>query len=90
MSNLELKGGIIEMVVSLNDKEALHDLKSLVSRFMGNHIKETDFWDEISENEKKEVEKAIQESEDENNLVEHDEVMEKYQKWTISCQTNNN
>lgn len=80
MSNLELKGGILEMIAKLNDKAALEELKDLVTKFMGNHISDTDYWNELSDNEKAELEIAIKESEDENNYVSHEEVMKKYLK----------
>ena len=65
----------------LDDLESLKELKKIVTDFVGNHLKDSDYWDELSETEKSELEKAIEESEDENNHVSHEEVMKKYKKW---------
>lgn len=81
MSNLELKGGILEMIAKVNDNATLEELKDLVTKFMGQHISDTDYWKELSEDEKTELEIAIKESEDEENHVSHEEVMKKYMKW---------
>ena len=81
MSNLELKGGILEMIATIDDRETLKELARIISEFIGNHERDSDYWDEISDLEKKELESAITESEDESNLVDHEEVMKKYKKW---------
>ncbi len=81
MSKLELKGGILEMIALINDKESLMELKELISEFLGNHIKDSDYWDELSETEKRGLEKAIEESSDETNHVNHEEVMKRYKEW---------
>lgn len=81
MSNLELKGGILELIAGIDDREALSELKKIVSEFVGNHLKDSDYWDELSQQEQSELEQAIQESEDESNHVAHNEVMKKYNKW---------
>ena len=33
MSNLELKGGIVEMIVRINDQESLKELAKIVQEF---------------------------------------------------------
>ncbi len=81
MSNLELKGGILEMIATIDDRESLAELKKIISEFIGNHLKDSDYWDELSDHEKNELNIAISESEDESNHVDHDEVMKKYKKW---------
>ncbi len=81
MSNLELKGGILQMIATINDKDSLKELKALVEDFLGNNIHVTDYWDELSETEQSELEKAIAESKDESNHVVHEDVMNKYKQW---------
>lgn len=81
MSNLEIKGSILELIASINDKDSLTELKKLISDFVGHRIKDSDYWEELSEIEKKELEIAIEESEDESNHIEHENVMKKYSKW---------
>jgi len=80
MSNLELKGGILEMIATINDSAALEELKELVTNFAGSHAQGDDYWDELSQTEQNELEVAIRESENEENLVPHEEVMKKYSK----------
>ena len=81
MSNLELKGGILEMIATINDRVALEELKELVTNFTGSHAQGDNYWDELSETEQSELKVAIRESENEENLVPHEEVMKKYSKW---------
>lgn len=81
MSNLELKGGILQMVSSINDKHTLEELKELIASFLGNHVQDTDFWNELSDFEKEQLEQALEESESEENHIAHQEVMQKYSKW---------
>ncbi len=81
MSELEIKGGILEMVTSIKDKETLSELKDLITNFLGNHKESSDYWEELSDIEKNVLDQAIKESEDETNHVNHDEVMQKYNKW---------
>lgn len=61
----------------------LEELNDVVTNFLQNQSS-VDYIDELSEFEKSELEKAIQESEDENNLVSHDEVMKKMEKTMAS------
>ncbi len=81
MSNLELKGGILQMIASVNDSETLAGLKEIITVYIGNHIQDTDYWNELSDVEKTELEKAIAESENEDNLVNHEVMMQKYNQW---------
>ena len=81
MSKLELKGGILEMIAHINDKATLEELRELVTKFVGNHVKDTDYWDELGEEERAELDLAIEESEKEENHVSHKDVMKKYKKW---------
>lgn len=81
MSNLELKGGLLEMIAKIDDVETLRELKKMVSEFLGNHVQNRDYWSELNEIERSEVELAYEESKDEKNLVNHDQIQKKFQKW---------
>ena len=81
MSKLELKGSILELIASIDDPTSLHELKKIISDFVGNRIKDSDYWEELTEQEKEALELAIEESEEEANHVTHEEVMKKYSKW---------
>lgn len=77
MSELELKGGIVQLVSKLRNRESLKELKELIELFVRNHASDTDFWDV----EKSELNRTLAESQDDKNLVSHQEVMNKYKKW---------
>ena len=81
MSNLELKGGILEMIARIDDQESLRELAKIITEFLGNHEQDNDYWEDLSEAEKRELDSAILESEDESNLVDHEDVMKKYERW---------
>ena len=66
------------MIATIDDREALSELKKIINEFVGNHLKDSDYWDELSDQEKAELNMAIEESEDEANHVGHKEVMKKY------------
>ncbi len=81
MSNLELKGNILEMIAHINERDILEELKEIITDLMELDNKEDDFWNEIGDFEKNELMAAIEESKHEENLVSHEEVMKKYSKW---------
>ncbi len=81
MSNLEIKGGILELIASIDDKETLFELRKLINEFVGNRLKDSDYWEELTHQEQSELTAAIKESEDESNHIDHEEVMKKYKKW---------
>ncbi len=81
MSTLEIKGEMYELISKVNDKEVLMELYELIGDFITQNLSETDFWDELSKDQKDELERAIQESNNDENLIEHKLVVEKYSKW---------
>lgn len=81
MSNLELKGNILEMIAHIDDRDILEELKEIITDLMEVDNNEDDFWNEIGDFEKNELMAAIEEGKHEENLVSHEEVMKKYSKW---------
>ena len=81
MSALEIKGGILDMISKVKDKELLLKLHQVLSEMIEQNLSKTDFWDELTEEQQKELDAAIEESYDEKNHIPHEEVMKKYQKW---------
>lgn len=65
---------LIEWLAGLNDPVTIEELVSL------KNAKSHDWWDEISVEEKSEIEEGIAQA-DRGELVPHEEVMKKYQKW---------
>jgi hypothetical protein len=66
---------LIEWLVSLNKPSIIKKLVSLKK-------KETDWWDEISAQEKAEIEEGLSQA-DRGQLVPHAKVMERYKKWPL-------
>lgn len=81
MSVQELKGGMLELIASVNNPELLEQLYALIQEVIQENIEQTDFWDDLTEAQQEELDAAIEESEQEENLVSHDVVMEKYRQW---------
>ena len=69
------------MIARIDDQESLRELAKIITEFLGNHEQDNDYWEELSEAEKRELDSAILESEDESNLVDHEDVMKKYERW---------
>jgi len=81
MSTLEIKGGLYEIISKVNDEKLLMQLYELIADIVTQNLSDTDFWDELSDDQKEELENAIQESYDDKNLLEHETVINKYKKW---------
>ncbi len=81
MSTLELKGSIYDSIAKINDSSLLLQLYEIISEISSANINKTDFWDELTDTQKTEIEAAIEASHNEKNLVPHSVVMEKYKKW---------
>ena len=65
---------LIEWLAGLNDTKTLNEFISLKKK------KEVDWWDEISVDEKEEIEEGLKQA-DNDELIPHEEVMSKYKKW---------
>ncbi len=78
MNVLELKGGLLEMVANVRDEAILIQLQSAFKKVIQ---PENDLWDELSDERKKLLDQAIEESYDPNNWIDHEEVKKKHAKW---------
>ena len=65
---------LIQWLSTLNDKSLIDKLMELRKN------EKTDWWNEISANEKKSIEKGIQDA-DKGKLTSHSSVKEIYEKW---------
>ena len=65
---------LIQWLAGLTDVETLRQLIRL------KQSKETDWWKEIDEEEKAEIEKGLAEA-DKGDFVPHSEVMQRYRQW---------
>jgi predicted transcriptional regulator len=66
---------LIEWLAALNKPSVIKKLVALKE-------KETDWWDEISADEKSEIEEGLAQA-DKGQLVPHNKVMERYKKWLL-------
>lgn len=66
------------MIARIDDQESLSELAKIITEFLGNHDQDTDYWEELSDYERSELDSAISESADESNHIEHEEVMKKF------------
>jgi hypothetical protein len=74
MNVVTLKQDIHLLIDSITDREILHAVKTLLEKNAKVH---TDWWETISEEERAEILQGLSEAEN-NDLMAHDEVMEKY------------
>ncbi len=72
---MDIQAAKIELIHWLTELQNPEILKQI------NAIKEsTDWWDEISKEERAEIEKGLEQA-DNGEVIPHDEVMAKYKKW---------
>ncbi len=81
MSTLELKGGIYDLISTVNDESVLRQLHEMVQDVLEQNMDKTDFWDELTEDQQKAIDEAVEESYDEKNQIPHEEIVKKYQAW---------
>ncbi|MDA1122021.1 MAG: hypothetical protein O2887_16280 [Bacteroidetes bacterium] len=65
---------LIQWLAGLTDTKTLNEFITLKK------AKEEDWWDEISAEERSEIEEGLAQA-DRGELIPHEEVMSKYQKW---------
>jgi len=68
---------IIQWIAGLNDKSVLQQLKKIKEL---SAIKQLDWWDTISEEERKSIEKGLEDSKN-GKVTPYSEVKKKYEKW---------
>ena len=81
MSTLEIKGGLHELIVRINDKKLLMMLQEIILEIVSQKEATTDFWDELPIEKQKELDEALVDIESEENLISQEQVFQKYQKW---------
>jgi hypothetical protein len=81
METLELKSQLHRLIDELDDPNLLDDYFEEMKRAVA--VSKTKLWDTLTEEQKREVLLSYEESKDERNLVDHETVMKKYDKWRI-------
>ena len=74
MSTSELKSNLYKLIDSINDSKTLQSIYTLISN---KRVTETDFWDELSDKQKAEIEEAIAEL-DRGEGIPHEQVMKEF------------
>jgi len=81
MSTREIKGGILEAIAKINNKDLLLMLQEIVNDYALREKDKENGWDELPPEKQKDFDEALAEIEDESNLVSNEEVFKKYEKW---------
>ena len=76
MNAIELKSDLHRLIDKINDVNILNAVKILLSK----GEEETDWWDEISEEERQSIERGLAEA-DRGELIPHEQGMKEYKKW---------
>ena len=80
MDKIQLKSSIHSFIDQIDNIELLKDYYSELKGLIKS--KKTRIWDSLSEGQKREVLLSFDESEQDENLIDNDEVMKKYEKWS--------
>ena len=82
MTQLELKSHFHKLIDEINDQKELSQLYEYMLVLKKNIGKtDEDWWDELSDEQKADIDLSIKESEDESNLIPHEQVMKEARKW---------
>ena len=77
MDITELRTDLHNKIDKITDRTILQALRTLLSN---KAIEKSDWWDTITEEERKEIELGLAEAE-RGEVIPHEEVMKKYKKW---------
>lgn len=82
MTQLEIKTNFHKLIDEIDDQKELAKLYEYFIALKQNFEKSgSDWWDELSEEQKEMLDLSIKESEDESNLILHEQVMKESLKW---------
>ncbi len=81
MNLLALEGGLYEIISRVEDEELLMKLRNIVKEVIEQSASTSDFWDELSAEQQTTLEKALEGSQQDENLVAHQVILDKYQQW---------
>lgn len=79
MNTSVLKSDLHNLIDGLEDEKLLERFYQEIVTVITNS--QTSIWDDLPEAQKNQILMSYEESKDENNLIDHEEVMEKYKKW---------
>ena len=79
MKTAELKANLHNFIDQIENTHLLEEYYNEMKKLLKSS--RYSIWDTLSENQKREVLLSFEESEDDNNLIDNDDVMRRYQKW---------
>ncbi len=80
MTTTELKYSMVEMITKVADKSAIEELFQLISEFLSDLNQ--NFEAKMTPEQVEDLQESVEESFDTENLISHDSVMKKYEKWS--------
>ncbi|MBX2928326.1 MAG: hypothetical protein KF852_10865 [Saprospiraceae bacterium] len=80
MSVQELKGSMVDLLAQVNDRNLLEQIYEVVQEIITDNLNKTDWWEELPMQVQKELEAALEESKDPENLVAHDVVKNQFER----------
>ena len=81
MNVLELKGSIHDAVAHVEDKSMLELIHRMIKGLLSGDKVDNRFWEDLNEEQRAEIELAFEESEQEDNLITHEEATKMFEKW---------
>ena len=81
MKKNELKDRFHKLIDEFENERMLKQVYEILNSYRSANKTEEDFWDQLTPTQQKELELAWEESEIEENLIDHDEVMKAAQGW---------
>jgi len=81
MTSKEIKSSFHSLIDECKDLKLLEQFYDLLKN-MQEKESGKDFWDELTDEQKSEIQMALDESEDESTLIKHEVVMDKAREWS--------
>lgn len=82
MTQAEIKQSFHNLIDEVDDDKLLEQLFRFMSILKENRIsRDHDWWDDLTQQQKEELDLALMESEDEKNLIPHSQVMKEAKEW---------
>jgi thiamine pyrophosphate-dependent acetolactate synthase large subunit-like protein len=78
MNELELKALLHEKIVGIQTIKCLESVLEAINEIQA---EEEDWWEELTEEQQKSLEKSLEECDNPENLISHEEVVKKMAKW---------
>lgn len=89
MTQLELKSHFHKLIDEINDQKQLSKLYDFMLVLKLNYEKnDEDWWDELTEEQKRNLDISIEQCNDPSKLIPHEQVMRESRKWLKNNTTN--